>query len=232
MRAELFAIEQLARSSGEAVSTRMCAPLGPPLALASDLGAHALLLKGALEKLRSLMPQPPPIRRRARPRRPARPPVQMVALQRSYDDVILPTDPGQLAQEISGCKTLLLEIIRRAAYDWVLYRTSHKMVNRVLADSAYTWIFVEDADHPDSMERKLEGKDLTSFESICMHLDLEPRIVRSYIQKLQPKNVMSIGRPAEYRRADGGAPEAMNLAVSSYLVEDAFAQLATFEEDH
>jgi hypothetical protein len=229
MRPDLWSIERLAERTEEEVRARLCAPLRPSLA-AADFQQHALMLKGALEKLQRLLPKP--VRRRPRAARPRPLPAQTVPLQRPYDDVVLPTDPGQLGQEISGCKTLLLEIIRRAAYDWVLYRSSRKMAHKVLADSAYTWIFVEDCDHPDWRERSAEGKALTSFDSICMHLDLQPEVVRSYIQKLQPKNVMSIGRPAEYRRADGGAPEAMSLAVSAHAVEDAFAQMSAFEEDH
>jgi hypothetical protein len=46
-------------------------------------------------------------------------------------------------QTVNGCKTLLLEIIRRAAYDWVLYRGSRRMVQKVMAEQAYRWLFLE-----------------------------------------------------------------------------------------
>ena len=105
-------------------------------------------------------------------------------------------------QTVNGCKTLLLEIIRRAAYDWVLYRTSRRMTQRVLAENAYRWLFVEGPDTPDWAERQKEGKHITSFESICECLDLDPETVRKHVRRITPKNVMSVGRPAEYRRRD------------------------------
>jgi len=111
-------------------------------------------------------------------------------------------DPALVEQEIVGCKTLLLEVIRRAAYDWVLYRTSRRMLHKRLAEDAYTWLFDEKPGHPNWVERDRVGKHITSFVSICSELDLDVDTVRKYVRKLTVKNVMSVGRPAEYRRRD------------------------------
>lgn len=109
-------------------------------------------------------------------------------------------DEELLQQEIQGCKQLLIEIIRRAAYDWVLYRGRRRLVQRTLADTAYRWLFTEKEGTADWQERLRDGKYITSFEAICEGLDLDPEKVRRYIRLLTPKNVTSVGRPAEYRR--------------------------------
>lgn len=101
-------------------------------------------------------------------------------------------------QEVVGCKALLLEIIRRASYDWVLYRQSSRIPQKRLAEDAYHWLFVEET----SEERKASGKHLTGFVAICDLLDLDPEMVRARVRTLTVANVMSVGRPAEYRRQD------------------------------
>ncbi len=116
-----------------------------------------------------------------------------------------PRDEGFITQEINGCKMLLLEIVRRTAFDWVLYRSSRRMVQKVLAEQAYRWLFLENPGTPEWNERKREGKDVTSFVAICEALDLDPDKVREHIRNLTPKNVTSVGRPAEYRKRDATA---------------------------
>lgn len=106
-------------------------------------------------------------------------------------------------QEIQGSKSLLLEILRRASYDWVLYRTSRRKLNRDLAESAYRWLFLEGPQTVEGRERRKSGKHMTSFLSICELLDLDANAVRRRIRELTPKNIRSVGRPAEYRRRDG-----------------------------
>ena len=76
------------------------------------------------------------------------------------------------------------------------------MVQRTLAEQAHRWLFVEIPGTPEWQERSREGKHITSFVSICESLDLDPDTVRKHIKRLTPKNVMSVGRPAEYRRRD------------------------------
>lgn len=111
-------------------------------------------------------------------------------------------DEELVQQEINGCKTLLLEVIRRAAYDWALYRGSRRMSQKLLAEQAFNWLFVEEEGTPEWEERMREGKHITAFINICESLDLDPDKVRGHIRRLTPKNVMSVGRPAEYRRRD------------------------------
>jgi hypothetical protein len=111
-------------------------------------------------------------------------------------------DPALIQQEINGCKNLLLEIIRRAAYDWVLYRTSTRIIHRKLAEQAYTWLFKEEEGTSEWRERTDSGKQITGFMSICLSLDLDPGEVRTHVKRLTLKNVMSTGRPPEYRRRE------------------------------
>jgi hypothetical protein len=113
-----------------------------------------------------------------------------------------PQEEEMLLQEINGCKTLLLEIIRRAAYDWVLYRGSRRMVQRTLAEQAYRWLFLEMEGTSDWSDRIRDGKMITSFVSVCESLDLDPGTVRKHIKRLTPRSVTSVGRPAEYRKRD------------------------------
>ena len=108
----------------------------------------------------------------------------------------------QLLQEINGCKTLLLEIVRRAAYDWVLYRSSRRLVQVALAEQAHNWLFVEEPGTDEWASRMEDAKYITSFLGICESLDLDPGVVRGHIRRLTPKNVVSVGRPAEYRQRD------------------------------
>jgi hypothetical protein len=111
-----------------------------------------------------------------------------------------PRDHALVQQEILGSKTLLLELVRRAAFDWVLYRGSRRLVQKLLADGAYRWLFLEHPGTADWNERQREGKAGTAFEEICDALDLDADDVRAHIKRLTPKNVMGVGRPSEYRR--------------------------------
>jgi hypothetical protein len=131
-------------------------------------------------------------------------------------------DPALVIQEINGCKSLLLEVIRRAAYDWVLYRTSTRLFNKKLAEQAYEWLFKEEPGTPEWRERDESGKNVTAFVSICFALDLPPEIVREHVRKLTPKNVMSVGRPPEYRRREPlqSARGELSIALDPTELED------------
>lgn len=109
-------------------------------------------------------------------------------------------DPAPAAEQGTLAKALLLEIILRAASDWVLYRAHHRMMYREYASSAFTWLFEEGPQHPHWRERTGSGKRLTSFISICEVLDFDPELVRQHIRNLTPQRIVSMGRPAEYRR--------------------------------
>lgn len=118
-----------------------------------------------------------------------------------------PPDPiGERMREAEGARALLLEIVRRAAYDWVLYRSSTRLDQKILAEDAYIWLFVEDEDHPNWNVREQEEKELTAFVTICNELDLDVEKVRAHIRRLTPNKVMSSGRPPENSRASDHSP--------------------------
>jgi hypothetical protein len=109
---------------------------------------------------------------------------------------------------IAGCRALWLEVIRRAAYDWVLYRTSTRIQQKEYASSAYSWLFEERPGTPLWEKRRKEqepGVMSTSFHAVCEFLDLDPEAVLRRIRLLTPKDVLSIGRPVTKRRLDVGA---------------------------
>lgn len=95
---------------------------------------------------------------------------------------------------------LLLEVLRRAAHDWVLYRTSTRLPQKQIADEAYAWIFKEEPGTAQWAERIINKKELTSFIGICEVLSLDPDVVRRYIKNLTVKEILSTGRPPTYRR--------------------------------
>jgi len=97
-------------------------------------------------------------------------------------------------QEAEGVQNLLLAIIRRAAQDWVLYRDSTRRDQKICADEAYVWLFVEDENHPYYELRKKSGRSLTSFLNICEVLDLAPDRVRQHIRRLTKEKIKSLGR--------------------------------------
>lgn len=100
----------------------------------------------------------------------------------------------------SRCRALLLEIALRAAHDYVLYR-SHKRLDRAqLAEDAYIWLFEEDRDHHWHRQREVSGKTITSFHVICDVLDLDPDRFRERVLQMNPRSVVTRGRPAERRR--------------------------------
>lgn len=233
MTPELAEIRQIARRTHEAVVAKIHEPLRPAHKRRPPIEKHLLQLTEALDQLGGLLQPPPKPTGRARRRVAVVRQKKTASAVQTWEPMLaLSRDPGQREQEVTGCKMLLLEIVRRAAYDWVLYRTSSRLVQKVLAEQAYTWIFVEAPPHRDWNERIMEGKELTSFSSICLHLDLQPDVVRAYIRRLQPKNVMSVGRPAEYRKHDGYPSESNTLGVSDRLVDHVFEQMAELEEEH
>lgn len=142
--------------------------------------ASTTLRKAMLELHRAILPETP------RPQPPAAP--------------LGPVEPHLGPEQGSLAKALLLEVILRAASDWVLYRTHKRMAYQEWAKDAYIWLFEEGPDHLHWKERKSNGKLLTSFVSICEVLDFDPDLVRRHIRALTPQRIISMGRPAEYRR--------------------------------
>jgi len=122
-------------------------------------------------------------------------------------------EPGSV-RDVNRCKALLLEILRRAAHDWVLYRTHRKMGNRELAEDAYTWLFEEDEEHPRWRQRVANETTFTSFLSICECLDLDPGQVRDRVKQMDVRSIIASGRPAETRRVRKDAPTVEECTVN------------------
>ena len=111
-------------------------------------------------------------------------------------------DPQSAATQIaaSRCRALFIEIIRRAAHDWVLYRSSSRLPLRTLAHEAYTWLFEESDKHPHWKERVGHAKEWTSFYAICDLLDWDPTETRETIKTMTPYSIIYAGRPPETRK--------------------------------
>lgn len=99
-------------------------------------------------------------------------------------------------------RALLLEVILRAAADWVLYRASTRPQQQQLARDAYIWLFDEAPGHPHWAERQssLRIGRLFSFLAICDVANLDPEWVRRYIRTLTRRRITAMGRPRIYRR--------------------------------
>ena len=109
------------------------------------------------------------------------------------------SDPeGALAQnnqDAVGSQALLIEVVKRAAFDWVLYRGSSRLEQKKIAEDAYTWLFLEDENHPHWEIRVKDDKVIMSFITICDVFDIDPDSLRRKIRKLDPQRVLVSGRP-------------------------------------
>jgi len=115
-----------------------------------------------------------------------------------------PDEPEVMICEAESSRALLLEIIRRASHDWVLYRTSSRLEQLELANDAYTWLFEEKPGHPWWVMREQEGRGFTSFLNVCELLDVDPDYVRERVCELTPRAIKMAGRPAERRKKQDG----------------------------
>lgn len=108
----------------------------------------------------------------------------------------------QQDDDVAGARirVLLLEVLRRAAYDWVLYRGSRRAEHKEIAHDAYVWLFEEDAHHPWARVRKEEHTELMSFLSICEVMGFDPDGVRASVRRLTPEKIKTAGRPPERRK--------------------------------
>ncbi|MHA2065370.1 MAG: hypothetical protein ACXABY_13425 [Candidatus Thorarchaeota archaeon] len=95
---------------------------------------------------------------------------------------------------------MLVEIVRRAAYDWVLYKDSKDRINKSYADEAYEWLFVEEEGDEVWEERVATGTVSTSFLSICDALDLNPDMIRKGITLLTSHRIKTLGRIPSSRK--------------------------------
>ncbi len=186
--------------------------------LLGDRDALAPFLKGLTDALGSLRGPPAPPEpvvgqdgaggHQATPA-PVVPPTPTPAYRAPEPPLVLPPsawdpEPAEVIMEASRARALLLELIRRAAHDWVLYRTSRRMDKRELAKNAFVWLFEEEPGHPWAIVRQKEGRHLTGFLSICNLLDLDPSYVRNRVKQMTAKGIKMAGRPAEHRRRHGG----------------------------
>lgn len=188
--------------------------LGPP-------SAEVRLFEEALEELKTLYHPLPPRPKRAR--RPVdltkvpKPRLVKKAPRLEEDDLDAPSawDPEPI-YEASRCQAFLMEIIRRAAHDWVLYRQSRKVELKALAEQAYTWLFEEEPGHPAWKDREralfridddetgqpaieVGTRRLTSFLSICEACGLDPETVRERARGMTVEQVTRTGRRIERR---------------------------------
>lgn len=99
-----------------------------------------------------------------------------------------------------GCRVLYFEMLKRAIYDWILYRDSRRMSHKIIAQEAHFWLFEEDATGILAAQRKNCGRVATSFHSICAALDLNPEDVRKRAREITSKQVLNLGRPRIHRR--------------------------------
>lgn len=161
-------------------------------------------LSGEVKRLdamiQTLRGEPP--KKRTKPLR--KRPVPKVSVQHCpvEDDPV-----GEGAQAADGARNLLLEIIRRAAYDWVLYRDSARQDQRRLAEDAHTWLFEEDEEHENGQLRLAEGKRITSFLVICFELDINAVTVRQAIKRLTARHVLRAKKPVEGQRPSDASPQ-------------------------
>lgn len=166
----------------------------------------------------------PRAKRKAKPRRRARPAAVPPVTPKpgtlptpadlgGFEQRINPWDPDELRGveqlEASACRALLLEVVRRAAYDWVLYRSSSKLPNRQLAEAAYYWLFVEEQGTPAWTQRQRAGKDITGFVNICELLEIDPEKLRAKVRTMTERDIMGAGRPAERRRHKHNSDDVM-----------------------
>jgi hypothetical protein len=108
-------------------------------------------------------------------------------------------EPHDAFMDASRCRALLLEVIRRSAHDWVLYRNTRKP-ERIYAMEAHTWLFEEEPGHPWWELRQRDGEPFLSFLSVCETLDLDPETVRARVRSMTIRDIATAGRPAERRR--------------------------------
>lgn len=200
------------------------------LAGARALGAPILPLTGALEQLsevqqhlldpRSPLPSLltyieycPTKKKRAQPER------------RWSPDSAWDPDPVEEQIQVNRCRAFLLEILRRAMHDWVLYRTHRELGKRQIAEHAYTWLFDEAPGHVWWHKRQSKkGQLFTSFLSICDVLDLDPDHVRRRVRMLTPKQILTAGRPAERRRRTQEEPAMTEYTAGDVDLEDLEAE--------
>ncbi len=211
-----LALREVSEGAAALLQASRASDAAPTVVVSADFMRMAVT--GPLERLALLLGEEPPQRRAARPRRRLKArraahqalpqgrlpkPAELDDFDRvsSWDPDERPYSPdSDPLLESGSCRALLLEIVRRASYDWVLYRTSSKLLKRQLAEDAHRWLFIEEPDSLLWQQRQLAGKELTGFVSICEAVGVDPDRVRARIRQLTERDIMGAGRPAEKRK--------------------------------
>lgn len=181
--------------SGAVGALALAHTLGAPRSPVDDAVDHLMrLVDGRMPPLPALKP-----RRRRRKRKKKLKPLQdsQVLTPSAWDP-----EPVSVEIEASQCRALLLDIMRRAIHDWVLYRHHSRMALREIAQEAKIWLFDEKPGHPYWEVRHAEAEmQLTSFLGICDLLDVDPDFVRRRARSMTIQDIRTAGRPPERRRS-------------------------------
>ena len=170
----------------------------PSGGLQAALEGMTKALSGLTKALQLRPPNPKP----AQEPRVNEPEIEVSATELALDEVESAWNPASPMIRIWSVRSraLLLEIVKRAIHDWVLYKTHSEITKKTYAREAYVWLFEEDEDHPDFKAREEDDFTITSFLVICEATNLDPDNMRGLIRNLKPCDVMGTGRPAERRR--------------------------------
>lgn len=110
----------------------------------------------------------------------------------------LTTLPPMESQSIAY-RGLLAGVLRRAIFDWVLYRDHPSIMRRRIAGEAYIWLFIEGPGYPTWRRRLKEHLELLSFISICESLSLSKEQVRRVAEQVSKGDIRRLGRPPTNR---------------------------------
>lgn len=159
----------------------------------------------------------PRLARLTRSLHPKAPPKPLKRRRKAEEEELAPSawDPEPI-YEASRCKAFLMEIIRRAASDWVQYRNSRRLEHRALAEQAFVWLFEEEPGHAAWRDReralfRIEDEEtgrptievgtrrITSFLAICEACGLDPEMVRERARGMTIEQATRTGRRIERR---------------------------------
>lgn len=101
-------------------------------------------------------------------------------------------------EDVVGCRALLLELIRRTTYDWVLCRDKTGP-DAEIGREAFTWLFEEGPGHPWWELRAAEKRTLTSLLGICEVLDIRAEDARAWSRTVTVDMIIAAGRPPTMR---------------------------------
>ncbi len=76
-------------------------------------------------------------------------------------------------------KMIWLKVIIRAVFDYAMWRNSHKLINRKLAEEAARWLF----------ERSTHAN---GFEHLCEVMSLPMEDIRRWARRLTPNDVQKL----------------------------------------